>query len=123
MNSINWFEIPAADFESAVRFYETIFDTTLRRGEIAGQPQGFINIGEDIVGGAIVYGNGLPSSSGSLVYLNASNEAKLDAILDRVRTAGGEVLTPKTSIAPQGLMAIFRDSEGNRVGLHVPPAA
>jgi uncharacterized protein len=123
MNAINWFEIPAADFDSTVRFYESILNTTLQRHEFYGQPHGFLPATTDGVGGAIVSGNGLPSPSGALIYLNATDEAKLDDILSRVPGAGGEVLMPKTPIPPQGMIAVIRDSEGNRIGLHIPQTA
>jgi predicted enzyme related to lactoylglutathione lyase len=38
--------------------------------------------------------------------------------LSRVEAAGGSVVMPKTSIGENGYMAIFLDTEGNRVALH-----
>jgi predicted enzyme related to lactoylglutathione lyase len=32
--------------------------------------------------------------------------------------AGGTVVMPKTSIGPNGFMAFFTDTEGNRVAMH-----
>jgi predicted enzyme related to lactoylglutathione lyase len=55
------------------------------------------------------------------MYLNAGNA--LDAMLARVAAAGGQVLLPATVIGEQGVIAIIRDSEGNRVGLHAPPVS
>mgnify|MGYP000491076429 CR=1 FL=1 len=34
--------------------------------------------------------------------------------------AGGTVVTPKTSLGPIGFIAVLDDTEGNRVGLHMP---
>jgi predicted enzyme related to lactoylglutathione lyase len=70
------------------------------------------------VGGALVVDPRLSPGGGSnsLIYLNA--EGKLDAALSRVSAAGGEIVTPKTSIAPHGFIALVRDSEKNLVGLH-----
>lgn len=57
------------------------------------------------------------NSQGVLIYLNANG--KLDAILDRIAEAGGKVIVPRTEISPEhGYMAVFIDSEGNRIGLH-----
>ena len=120
MNAINWFEIPAADFDRAVQFYETMLGTAIRKDVFGGAPHGFLPVGEKGVGGAVVYGNGQPSSEGPLIFLNATDEPTLDGFLARVTEAGGEVLLPKTAIPPQGLMAIIRDVEGNRIGLHSP---
>ena len=39
--------------------------------------------------------------------------------LDRVEQAGGKIYQEKTEISPEhGFMAVFIDSEGNRVALH-----
>ncbi len=48
--------------------------------------------------------------------LNA--DGKMDAILARVAGAGGAVVLPRTSIGQHGFIALIKDTEGNRVGLH-----
>mgnify|MGYP006175197743 CR=1 FL=1 len=79
---------------------------------------GFLSMGPDAVGGAIVHGDGTaPSQSGTLVYLNGGDD--LAAMLARVEPAGGQVAVPKTEIGNGfGFFAHFVDTEGNRVGLH-----
>jgi hypothetical protein len=57
-----------------------------------------------------------PNAEGTLVYLNGGDD--LNIPLNRVETAGGKVLMPKTSIGENGNMAIFMDTEGNRVAFH-----
>ena len=117
-HAINWFEIPSQDFERAVTFYDTIFGAPLSRGEFAGVPHGFFSADDEQIG-AVIGGSATPGQNGTLIYLNAADE--LDAILERVPTAVGAVLEGKTSIGPQGYIAIVVDSEGNKVGLHQPP--
>jgi predicted enzyme related to lactoylglutathione lyase len=69
------------------------------------------------VGGGIVQGAGFePSSTGALVYLNGGDD--LSGALSRVEAAGGKIVLPKTSIGPNGFMAHFIDTEGNKVALH-----
>lgn len=120
MNAINWFEIPAADFDRAVTFYETILGKPIRREVFAGLPNGILPYEQDSgVGGSIVHGDGnTPAMNGPLVYLNTGME--LAAVVGRVESAGGQVLLPLTPIGPAGTIALIRDSEGNRVGLHQP---
>src|SRR6188768_344085 len=76
------------------------------------------------IGGCLIYTDGfhIPSATkGPLIYLNANPEVQL--VLDKVETAGGKVLLPKTEISPEfGYMGVFIDSEGNRIGLHSIPA-
>jgi uncharacterized protein len=39
--------------------------------------------------------------------------------LDKVEAAGGKIVVPKTEISPEhGYMAVFLDTEGNRIALH-----
>lgn len=119
-NAINWFEIPTTDFERALAFYRTMTGYDIRAGEFMGAPHGFFPVDEGGVGGAIISrADAVPSMHGALIYLNAGNA--LNAMLARVAAAGGQVLLPATVIGEQGVMAIIRDPEGNRVGLHAPP--
>jgi predicted enzyme related to lactoylglutathione lyase len=116
-NAVNWFEIPALDFERAEKFYNTIFAIELVPMEgMEGFQMGMFPA-EDGVGGGVIQGEGYtPSAEGALVYLNAGDD--LNVVLGRVEAAGGQVILPKTSIGENGYFAFFKDSEGNRLGLH-----
>ena len=118
-NALNWFEIPSTDIDRAAAFYGAIFDATI---EVFEMHPGFkmatlrYESGKG-VGGAIVTGEFYtPSTDGTLVYLNGGED--LSVVLDRVEDAGGKVLGPKQDIGENGFIAIFLDTEGNRVGLH-----
>ena len=118
-NAINWFEIPAADFNRAVTFYNAIFDTELKQMDFQGMPHAMFPFNEmEGVGGAIVAGSELkPSIGGVRVYLNGGDD--LGPILERVSAAGGTVAQPKTLLNEQiGYAGAFVDTEGNHVGLH-----
>ncbi|HYF63419.1 MAG TPA: VOC family protein [Herpetosiphonaceae bacterium] len=120
-NAITWFEIPATDFSRAVRFYRAVLDQDIHEGEFMGIPHGFFPADEGAVAGAIVApADAAPASAGPLIYLNAGRS--LDQIVERIGPAGGTVVLGRTPIDPQGAMAIFIDSEGNRIGLHEPAA-
>ncbi len=124
-NAISWFEIPATDLTRATKFYETIFDTQLISMDMPGIRMRMFALTDMMsgVGGAVVdSGNSYKPSAtdGPLIYLNGSPD--LQIVLDRVEAAGGKVLMPKTEITPEyGYMALFLDSEGNRIGLHSGP--
>ena len=119
-NAINWFEIPAADFDRAVKFYETILDIALHREEFYGTLNGMFPADAQGVGGAVVCAKDyVPGSTGSVVYLNA--DGKIDVVLSRVEAAGGKIARPKTAIPPQGYFAWLIDTEGNKVALHESP--
>jgi uncharacterized protein len=58
-----------------------------------------------------------PSLDGMVIYLNANPD--LQTVLDLVEDAGGKIIMPKTEISSElGFMALFIDTEGNKVGLH-----
>ena len=125
-NAISWFEIPVIDLARAATFYEAIFKIQLIPMDSPQLKMRMFPL-DDMstqVGGALVDSGGFHKPSlteGPLIYLNGNPDVQL--ILDRVEGAGGTVLVPKTEISPEyGFMAVFTDTEGNRIGLHSVPA-
>jgi predicted enzyme related to lactoylglutathione lyase len=123
-NAISWFEIPTTDIERATKFYQTIFDFELTPLDMPNLKMRMFPVKDPMmgVGGALTYAPEFyqPQSNGTLVYLNANPDVQL--VLDKVEAAGGKIAVPKTQISPEyGFMAIFIDSEGNRVALHSIP--
>jgi uncharacterized protein len=115
---VAWFEIPAVDFERAVRFYETTFGIQLTRQQFGDQPIAIFGYEEPATGGAIVHSPSMkPSGDGVCVYLTAQPD--VDTVLARVEKAGGKTNGQVIQL-PQdiGYIAFFTDSEGNRIGLH-----
>jgi uncharacterized protein len=118
-NAVNWFEIPAADLDRAQRFYESVLGTTLRREQMGDEQLAVFPYEQPGAGGCLQRASRpvSPSREGTRVYLDAS--PSLDAVLERVVTAGGRVATPKVALPPgMGFFAHIEDSEGNVVGLH-----
>ena len=117
-NAINWFEIPASDFDRAVKFYGAVLGETITRHKMGGADMGFLPADRDGVGGAIVAGpDAHPGPGGALVYLNANPD--LSAALGRVEAAGGSIVVPKTAISAEfGFFSLVADTEGNIIGLH-----
>jgi hypothetical protein len=119
-NNLNWFEIPATDIKRAAHFYETIFQMHMETMEMGGMQMAMFPqvMGSGKAGGGLAQSEmHVPSKDGALIYLNAN--PAMDAVLERIPGAGGQVVLPKTQISPEiGFMAFFIDSEGNRVGLH-----
>lgn len=124
-NAISWFEIPATDLTRAQKFYEAIFDLQLIPMDMPNIKMRMFPL-EDMmgVGGAVVDSGGFHKPSGTdgpLIYLNGNPD--LQNVLDKVTAAGGQLMVPKTEISPEyGFMAVFIDTEGNRIGLHSIPA-
>lgn len=121
-NAINWFAIPAKDIDRAVKFLNTIFGFEMHKTEMGGVELAFFPIEDQASGvGGHVYKSDVskPTLDGPTLYLNGGED--LQSVLDKVESAGGKIMTPKTQIAPEvGYMAIFEDTEGNKLALHSP---
>ena len=123
-NAISWFEIPSFDIDRAQQFYETIFGFTMQSLNMDPLKMRLFPIEDKMgVGGALCDSGGFhkPSATdGPLIYLNGNPDVQ--TILDKVIIAGGQILVPKTEISSEfGFMAVFFDTEGNRVGIHSVP--
>ena len=123
-NAISWFEIPATDIDRAQKFYEAVFNIQMQALDFQGIKMRMFPIDNPMgVGGALCDSGGFhkPSASdGPLVYLNGNPDVQI--VLDKVEAAGGTIMVPKTEISPEyGFMAVFIDTEGNRVALHSIP--
>jgi predicted enzyme related to lactoylglutathione lyase len=124
-NAISWFEIPTIDIDRAQKFYETIFGTSLIPLDLENIKMRMFPIENQMsgIGGALCYNKDFykPSSTdGPLIYLNGNPDVQ--NILDKIESAGGKIMVPKTQISPEyGHMAVFIDTEGNRIALHSIP--
>ncbi|VAW65510.1 hypothetical protein MNBD_GAMMA08-2145 [hydrothermal vent metagenome] len=116
-NAISWFEIPVSDYERAINFYESVFDTRLQRESIDEVNYAIFSAEEPAVSGALIKADfQQPSEQGSLVYLNA--EGVMDDVIERAQALGAKVYIPKTYIGDPGYIAHIGDSEGNKIALH-----
>jgi predicted enzyme related to lactoylglutathione lyase len=120
MNShVKWFEIPAANFDRAVKFYAELLDVRLNVCDSGDEAMAFFPEAERNAGGSISRAKDFtPSADGVLVYFDATG--RMAALLRRVEACGGEVVAPQTVIGAEGRgsFALFKDTEGNRLGFH-----
>ncbi|MCB0457456.1 MAG: VOC family protein [Flavobacteriaceae bacterium] len=119
-NPFAWIEIPVNNMERAVVFYENVFQVRLQQQDFGGLLMAwFPNAGSESPGapGTLIKQESYtPSKEGPLVYFYSEN---LQMELDRGEVAGGKIYQPKTQISSEhGYMAVFIDSEGNRVALY-----
>ncbi|SFD26016.1 hypothetical protein SAMN04487987_107208 [Algibacter pectinivorans] len=116
---VGWFEIPVSDMDRAQVFYENVFQVKIDIQDYGEMLMGWFPFTEGAEGAAgtlVKQDSYTPSHEGTLVYFMSDD---VQNELDRVEGAGGKILQAKTEISPeQGNMAIFEDSEGNRVALH-----
>ncbi len=123
-NAISWFEIPTLDLNRAQAFYEQIFAMKMIPLDTPQIKMRMFPLESPMgVGGALVYNTQFykcSTTEGPLVYLNGNPDVQ--NVLDRIENAGGKIAIPKTQISPEyGYMAVFIDTEGNRIALHSIP--
>lgn len=124
-DAISWFEIPCADLDRAQQFYETVFQFRMQPLDMPNFQMRMFPIDDPMsgIGGTLVKAPDFynPSSTdGVLIYLNGNPDVQI--FVDRIEGAGGKVVVPKTKISDDyGYMAVFIDTEGNRIALHSVP--
>ncbi|QBA64424.1 VOC family protein [Muriicola soli] len=120
-NMVGWFEIPVTDMERAKTFYEAVFDVQIHLRDLHELKMGLFPFAEGKSGasGALVKHSDFyhPSSSkGPLLYFSCRD---VQEQLDKIEKAGGQILQAKKMISEDtGYMALFTDTEGNRMALH-----
>ena len=121
-NAVGWFEIPVSDMERAIKFYENVFGFKLDRNQMGPFDMAWfpwVENGFGSGGSLVFYPDAYkPSTEGTLVYFTA-HSGDLNNELSKIEAAGGKILQEKTLISEEhGYMALFLDSEGNRIALH-----
>jgi predicted enzyme related to lactoylglutathione lyase len=119
-NPVGWFEIYVQDIDRAKRFYESVFQVTLRKLgrpiselEMWAFPSDMENYGTS---GALVKMEGVPfGGNATLVYFQSDDCAVEEG---RVTGAGGRVHRSKISIGEYVHISLVYDTEGNMIGLH-----
>jgi len=81
-NAIAWFEIPVRDIDRAQTFYATLLGAPLRREAMGANTLAVFPYSGSGVGGCLMAGADVvePSSSGTLVFLDADNEIVAPAL-------------------------------------------
>lgn len=132
-NPIVHFEIPVDDVERAKTFYTTVFDWQIEKfdmpaeGSTQGEPYYMVRTTE-------VGENNMPKTPGGIngglmkrqqdgqPFMNYVSVTSIEETLKMITSNGGITLMPKMEIgANMGWIAVFKDTEGNMMGLHQMP--
>lgn len=120
-NPVFHFEIPVADMDRAVAFYEGVFGFALGRERVDGYEMAFFPRSDSSPGasGALALGDVYkPSKEGAIIYFDVPD---IDTVLARATDRGAKILYDKKDIGEAGFVAEFEDSEGNRIALTQAP--
>ncbi len=121
-NVVNWFEIYVEDMNRAKNFYEKVLDLEMNQLPVPNGVQDmemyafpWVQEAPFAAGSLVKSPMGSPSDKGTIVYFNCEDCSLEES---RVAEAGGTVVMPKMPIGEHGFIALFKDTEGNTVGLH-----
>ena len=118
-NPVVWFEIAATDLERAKKFYSEVFQLEMQYVDMPDSPMYMMGSSAEGIAGAsgalVKSADNIPSTSGTIVYFYC-DDVEVEA--SRVEASGGTLIVPKTSLGEFGFMAMFIDTEGNKVGMH-----
>lgn len=119
-NMVGWFEIPVTDMERAKSFYNKVFNVNIQLEDFGGVLMGwfpFVDGKKGASGSLIQHKSYIPDDKkGVLIYFSSVD---VNDEISRIEVAGGKIVQPKTMISKDiGYMALFIDSEGNRIALH-----
>lgn len=110
-----WTEIPVADIDRAIAFYNTVLDTELKKDESGPNPMAmFPTSTPGGVAGHLYPGTPAAKGEGPTVHFACPD--KLEDALWRVKEAGGKVVSDIFTI-PAGRFAYCLDTEGNSIGV------
>lgn len=110
---ISYLEIPVTDMHRAVAFYAHAFSVEPKVLDLGAVQMALLTDQITLVQYPAAY---IPSNpAGVLAYFFTDD---MNAALHRISEAGGKVLREKTQVNESfGFMALFEDSEGNRLAL------
>lgn len=119
MNKVfSWIEIPVQDIERAAKFYGQLFDRELTITDAPPRRTATLYFEPDEVGGSLLQMPGFePGNQGTHVYLNAGRGSELEAMIERLRLLGAEIIIPVSPMDDVGRFATFKDTEGNTLSL------
>ncbi|WP_147415862.1 VOC family protein [Ulvibacterium marinum] len=118
-NVINWFNLPSTDFNRAIKFYSEVLEIEMMR---MPSPDGFENAffsnpqNGGVSGSIGSNPQQKPGVEGATIYFDVNG--RLDAVLDRVISNGGQIVMSKMNIGEFGTIAMATDTEGNLIGFH-----
>ena len=114
MSRVIHFEIPAAVPERAAAFYKKAFGWSFEKWP-GPTEYWMVTTGAD--GAPGINGGLLKKQAPTTATTNTIGVDSVDKAIDAVKSAGGKLVKPKTSIPTIGYFAYLEDTEGNLFGV------
>ncbi len=104
-------EIPSANLQRAGRFYHDVFDWKMNYVAEADYMQFETGGG---INGAFYHSPDHAGGQGVVVYIQVED---IEGTLEWINKEGGKTLVPRTVVEKMGSFALFRDPDGNVLGI------
>ena len=114
-NALVWVEIPVTNMDSAIKYYNSVFEFTLTIDETGPNPMAMFP-DNNAQGTAGHLYPGKPAVDGQGPTPHLAIQGKLEDAIDRCNAAGGRVLGPIVTIPP-GRFVYTQDPDGNSIGM------
>lgn len=122
-NTIVHFEIPADDVARARVFYEKVFGWKIKQLPMPPGGPEYYGVTTRKEGEAGINGGLMRRNMPGQPFANYVSVKSIDDFLGAIQANGGSLVMAKQEIAPgMGSFAMFRDTEGNMMGLYQPAA-
>lgn len=116
-NRIVWLEVASSNIPASADFYRKLFDWPIVTDEKMNYTMTNFGMNETGIGFSPIDEEQGVTPGSVLVYVGVENA---DAVIDRARSLGAQIILDKTEIPTIGWMAIFADPGGNRIGILEP---
>jgi hypothetical protein len=99
----SWVEIPVKDIERAARFYGQLLNRDVTITDAPPRRMATLYFEPNEVGGSLLQAPGFePGNQGAHVYLSAGRGDELEAMIERVRSLGAEIIIQQLRWAVTG---------------------
>jgi len=114
-HAVVWAEIPVTDMQRAMAFYGAVLGVELVENNEGPNPMADFPTSDPKKGvaGHLYPGKPAPKGTGNTIHLAV--DEPLDEVMERIRQAGGEVVSPAIDI-PAGSFFYAHDPDGNSIG-------
>ncbi len=112
-HALVWAELPVSDLDKAIAYYTETTGGTLRRDDSGPNPIAFFQTVDQGVALHLYPGQAAGDGRGPTLHLAC--DGTLEETLERVKKAGGDVISPIIEIPP-GRFFYTKDPDGNSIG-------
>ena len=113
---VAWTEIPVADLDAGIVFYQTVTGARYEKALMGPNETATCLSDPPFSGGGVHLYPGRPAPGGVGPTVHLAIADGLEAAMARVAPAGGSVVSPAIEI-PQGRFVYITDPDGNSIGL------